>query len=290
MSWDITNKTVLITGGNSGIGKATATALAQQGAQLILGCRNLEKAEQARIEITEETGNATVKVLPLDLASFDSIRSFASEIRCKYPKLDVLINNAGVIYWRKQFTDEGFEGQFGTNYLGHFLLTHLLLDLLEKSAPARIINVASTAHYYGKINFDNLRCEQGYGPTSAYFQSKLANVLFTKSLARAVADKQISVYSLHPGTVATNIFGNVPKPLKPFMQLFLKSPKKGATTSVYLATQPDIEDLTGGYFVNCKPHKASALANDEALQQQLWNFSETVCGIGRQSHKTVAIM
>lgn len=289
MSWDIANKTVLITGGNSGIGKATATALAEKGAQLVLGCRNLEKAEQARVEITQETGNENVKVLPLDLASFDSIRSFAAEIRCKYPKLDVLINNAGVIYWRKQFTDEGFEGQFGTNYLGHFLLTHLLLDQLEKSAPARIINVASTAHFYGKINFDNLRCEQGYGPTSAYFQSKLANVLFTKSLAKAVAARQISVFSLHPGTVATNIF-SLPKPLHPFMQLFLKSPKKGAATSVYLATTPDIEELTGSYFVNCKPHKVSSQAEDERLQQQLWDFSEIVCGIGEQSYKSVAIM
>lgn len=201
------SKTVIITGGNAGIGKETAIDLARRGARVILACRNSEKGEKAVVEVQAKSGNQNVVFRQLDLASFESIRQFASKVLQEEPRIDILINNSGVMGCPYTKTKDGFEMQFGVNHLGHFLLTHLLLGRLKEAPAARIINVSSTAHtFVTGINFDDLNSEKSYTVHSAYFRSKLANILFTRALAKRLAGTSVTTNSLHPGSVRTELY------------------------------------------------------------------------------------
>ncbi len=272
-------KTVLITGGNDGIGKYTAIGLAKQGATVIIAARNMEKAGAAVTEIKQASHNDQISAIPLNLASFDSIRQGAAQFQAEHPLLDVLINNAGIFTSTLQYTEEGFELQFGVNHLGHFLLTQLLLPQLMAAPAPRVINVASTGHYSGTMDFENLRGERGaavYNGLVAYAQSKLANVLFTRELARRYP--AIVSHALHPGVVRTNIAtkgGNWLIAMAWTMgKLFMISPERGARTSIYLASDPAVGAITGKYFdERQRIQTPSRLAQDDALAQKLWEVS-----------------
>lgn len=273
------DKIILITGGNDGIGKATAIGLARMGARVVIACRNMEKASQALIDIKKESNNDQVEALHLDLASFDSIKNCVENFNNRYNKLDVLINNAAHYTSYLQKTAEGFEMQFGVNHLGHFLLTNLLLPSLQAAEKPRIVNVSSNGHYSGKIDFNNLRGEKSikkYYGFEAYAQSKLANVLFTREFTRRYPDMICN--SLHPGGVATNIAtknavgltSNVWRLVKPF----LMSAEKGAQTSIYLATSSKVNGMNGQFFdEKQKIRKPSRLARNDELAKKLWDIS-----------------
>jgi len=271
---------ILITGGNTGIGKATAIALAKKRHIIILACRDENKAKQAIADIQSASQNKAIHFLPCDLASFDSIKKCAAAYRQQFGQLDILINNAGLITDKLQFTKEGFELQIGVNHLGHFLLTKLLIDLLEKAPEPRVVNVSSKAHDGAKINFNTFRGEVGadkYKGMAAYGQSKLANILFTKELVRRYP--RICSHSLHPGVVSTEIAGkNNNKKLWGIlwkaMSPFMLNTSKGAKTSVYLATSPEALQTNGKYFEKQKEKEPSAVAKDAALAKQLWEISE----------------
>lgn len=277
------DKTVLITGGNEGIGLATAQRLAAKGAHIILACRDERKGHNAANYLREKTANSAIVVIALDLASLESVANAAEFILTEHPKLDVLINNAGVYSSHLSFTQEGYEQQFGVNHLGHFLLTRLLLPALQcPQEGGRVINVSSAAHYHGKIDFDNLKGEKGgahYNGPAAYAQSKLANVLFTKALARRY-EGEITANTLHPGVVATGLANkNGSFWLKTIWNLykpFARTPEKGADTTVYLAKSAEVRGVSGRYFdqhQNVK--KPATLACDKALAEKLWQYSET---------------
>lgn len=279
-------KTVLITGGNDGIGKATAVELARQGMQVALACRNEEKARQAVEEIQQSAGNEQITFLPCDLASFESIRQAAALFKSQYGRLDILINNAGIFTSRLAFTREGFEMQFGVNHLGHFLLTHLLLGQLRQAPGPRIINVSSVAYLRGQIDFGNLRGEKGpasYKGMKAYSQSKLANVLFTRELARRYPE--IGCFALHPGPVRTSI-GNKHANWYTslgwrLLKVFMVSTERGAKTPVFLATSPDVRGASGQFFDDKQSRRnLSTGGQDEALAQRLWEVSMEMVGNG----------
>ncbi len=280
---DMSGKTCLITGANSGIGKATAYGLAEMGATVIMVCRDMMRGEAALREIREATRNDSLKLMVADLGSQQSIRNLTHEIQKKQITLNVLINNAAIIPARRTETDDGIEAQFGVNHLGPFLLTNLLLDVLKANAPARIVNVASTVHYDAKMHFDDLQySDHKYAPMSAYAQSKLANVLFTNELARRLKDTRVTVNSLHPGVVRTNIARNAPLPLRALVKvagLAMISPTKGAETSLYVATSPELEGVTGKYFDKCKRKDYSEEAHDEDAAERLWNISAEMVGL-----------
>jgi len=273
-------KHILITGGNAGIGIETAIALAKQGSKIIIACRNESKITKAIEEIKATAKSEEIYGLQCDLASFDSVRACIETYRNQFGQLDVLINNAGLIATGLQFTKEGYELTIGVNHLGHFLLTKGLIDLLEKSNEPRIVNVSSTGHYKGEIDFDTFRGQQGekkYDGMKAYSQSKLANVLFTKELVRRYPS--ITSHSLHPGVVGTEIAEKndnktwwkvVWKIFKPVML----SPAKGARTTVHLASSPEALKSNGKYWDKQKEKAPSDLANDASLAQKLWEVSE----------------
>jgi len=270
---------ILITGGNAGIGKATAIALAKKGAKIIIASRNDTKAAKAVSEIKAASKNEEIYSLHCDLASFDSVKNCAGNYRKQFGQLDILINNAGLVTDKLQFTKDGFELQIGVNHLGHFLLTTQLIDLLEKAKEPRIVNVSSKAHYGAKVNFKTFKGEVGaekYKGMAAYGQSKLANVLFTKELSRR--HPSIISHCLHPGVVGTEIAQkNDNRTLwKVVWKLFspvMLSPTKGAKTSVYLASSPEALKTNGKYFDKQKEVEPTKLANDEALAKQLWEVS-----------------
>ena len=269
-------KTIMVTGANSGIGKAASLALAKMGANVVMVTRNQEKGEAARSEIIKQSQNNSVDLLLADLSSLESVRQLSKEFHSKYSKLHVLINNAGLFNQRRSVTTDYYENTFATNYLAPFLLTNLQLDLLKASAPSRIINVSSVGHYNGHMNFDDLNLEKEYGGWKAYGQSKLALVLFTHELARKLAGTSVTVNSVHPGTVATNIWS---RPLGPagfimaIPKLFMISPEKGAETIVYLASSPDAGNVNGEYWDKMKVKKSSEESYDEEIAQRLWDVS-----------------
>lgn len=271
-------KIVVLTGGNAGIGKATAKGLAEKGATLILGCRNSAKAQKAVLEIQKATGNKRVLTYPLDLASFESIRGFAAMIRENYPHVDVLLNNAAALTNTFQTTREGFEWQIGVNYIGHFLLTRELLPWLQKGEAPRVINVSSNGHYRGAINFDSFRNPpQDYRLLDAYCQAKLANVLFTHELARRYP--AIESYALHPGFVRTHLgvksSGWLVSLVWNLLRPFMIPASKGAQTSIYLASSTEVAGPSGTFFdENQQPKRAAKLAYDEALAQKLWEKTD----------------
>lgn len=271
-------KHVLITGANEGIGKATAHALAQKGFAVIMACRNMEKAETALAEIKNSSGNPNVELLPLDLSDLNSVQRCAQLYRERYSRLDVLLNNAGIITSALEKTAQGFERQFGVNHLGHFLLTKLLLDMVKAAPEPRIVNVSSHLHYRRQLDFGTLRGENAdtYDGLKAYGQSKLANVLFTLELARRYPD--IACNALHPGVVRTR-FGNKPgsyySPFWTLFKPFLVTPEKGARTSILLASDPSVSGVTGKYFwPRMGARYPSRTAQNPELALQLWNWSE----------------
>lgn len=270
------NKLCLVTGANAGIGRATALGLAQKGAHVVMICRSAERGRAAQQEIIAQSGNQQVDLLLADLSVQAEIRRVAAEFKQRYSHLDVLVNNAGAIFTTRQESADGLELTFALNHLGYFLLTQELLPLLLASAPARIINVSSGAHYSGQINLDDLQLRQGYAAFKAYAQSKLANVLFTNELARRLANTGVTANSLHPGLVGTQ-FGRNNRGFSFIIRLvrpFLRSEAKGAETSIFLATAPELATTTGQYFDDNQPKRASELAYDEALARRLWEESE----------------
>lgn len=270
------DKICLITGVTSGIGKETALGLARRGMRVAIVGRDADRTRATADWIKREAGTDQVSFLLADLSSQTDVRKVAREVRERYPRLDVLVNNAGAIFTRRETTVDGFERTWALNHLAYFLLTHELLGLLKASAPARIVNVASTMHTGGIIDFNDLQGEKRYRGIRAYSQSKLANVLFTYALARRLEGTGITANCLHPGGVATGFGQNTPGALKLLMKLakpFLITAEQGAATSIYLASSPDVEGASGGYFAKCKPARSSAASRDEALQERLWALS-----------------
>ena len=270
-------KTVLVTGANSGIGKVTALDLSRKGAHMVMLCRNRDRGEAAKKEIIRESNNEKVDLMVCDLSSMDSVHAFANDFLLQYKRLDVLVNNAGGYFDRKIITGDGYEYTFAMNHLGHFLLTNRLLDLIRHSAPARIINVSSNAHQTGHIRFDDLMAERGYMGWRAYSQAKLANILFTYELDRRLNGTGITVNAVHPGFVNTNFASNtysVIKPLVRFAKWFARSPEKGAETSVWLASSPEVEGISGKYFFDKKSRRSNRESYDEEVAKRLWDVSE----------------
>jgi retinol dehydrogenase-14 len=282
---DMVGKVCMVTGASSGIGKATALGLARKGATVVLVCRDKSRGEAVLEEMKQRYENCSADLLIAELSSQESIRALVRQFINKYEKLHVLINNAGVYFTKRRVTIDGIETVFAINYLAPFLLTNLLLAILKKSAPARIINVAGAHHTKGIINFDDLQGEQDFSGSRAIAQSKLAEVIFTYELARRLEGTRVTANCADPGMVATNLVDkdeDLPKIVKYLFKLikpFLKSPEKGAETSIYLATSPEVEDITSRYFVNKKIVSSSPQAHDIATAKQLWEVSATLTHI-----------
>lgn len=275
----MTNKKLaLITGATSGMGYATAVEMAKKEYAVVMLGRNVEKGLKAAETAKKESGSKDITFASCDLASLESIRAFVTEFIKEHDALDVLINNAGVLTFKREETKDGFEMQIGVNHLGHFLLTNSLLDLIVKSDDGRIVNVSSGGHKWAKFNEDDPHLKNSYNVIKGYGQSKLANILFTKELALRLKDTNISVNTLHPGAVATNLgvdrktgFGKtIYKLLTPFFQ----TPTEGAATAIYLATSPDLKNSSGDYFYKKKVSKTSDAARDKKMAKRLWSWSE----------------
>jgi NAD(P)-dependent dehydrogenase (short-subunit alcohol dehydrogenase family) len=278
---DMAGKTVVITGGNSGIGLETAVALARAGAKTLITARDRTRGEAARNDIRTRSGNNDVEVVVFDLGSIASVHEGAEAILQQCDRIDVLVNNAGIVLSDRRETEDGFEATFAVNHLGPFLLTGLLLERIKSSAPARIVNVASTAHQGARkgLAFDDLQSTRGYSAMPVYSKSKLANIYFTTELARRLEGTGVTANCLHPGTVVTGFgrdgdasgvlaFGL--KLIKPF----ILSAEQGARTTIYLASSPEVADVTGQYFVKCKVRRPSAVAQDHEAARRLWEASE----------------
>ncbi|HIG42041.1 MAG: SDR family oxidoreductase [bacterium] len=267
------NKRVLITGGNSGIGKVTAMELAKLGAHVVLGCRPGDKTEAALQEINAVSSEPVVN-LPVNLASLESVRSLVGAYTDKFDRLDVLVNNAGVFPTKKQFTDDGFELQFGVNHLSHFLLTNLLIDVLKSTPQARIVTVSSMLHKKGEIDFGSFRGEKKYNSQKAYGQSKLANVLFAVELARRLEGTDVTSNCLHPGGVRTDIMRDLPWLVRKLVDLMFITPEEGAKTSIMLASDSSLTGVSGQYYDQTEPATCSPLSEDDQLCRGLWRESE----------------
>lgn len=265
----MTGKVIIITGANSGIGKVTAEALARMGAKVVLVCRDRNRGEAALSDVKTNSGSDSAELMLCDLASQSSIREFAEAFKRTHDRLDVLINNAGVYIRDRVVNKDGIETTFAVNHLAYFLMTELLLDLLKASAPARIINVASEAHAYGKMDFDNLQGEKKYRGMRAYANSKLENILFTYDLARRLEGTRVTANCLHPGAVGTSLFRALPKPVEAVIKLLTLSPEKGAETSIYLASSADVEGVTGKYFAKKVATKSSPESYNEDVAKRL---------------------
>ncbi|MCI4374243.1 hypothetical protein PGIGA_G00004020 [Pangasianodon gigas] len=284
----IPGKTVVITGANAGIGKETARELARRGGRIIMGCRDMEKCETAAREIRGSTLNPHVYARHIDLASIKSIRSFAEKINQEEERVDILINNAAVMRCPPGKTEDGFDMQFGVNYLGHFLLTNLLLDKLKDSAPSRVINLSSLAHIIGEIDFNDLNWDRKkFNTKKAYCQSKLAIVLFTRELARRLEGTGVTVYALHPGVVATELGRHTgmhqsqfsSTVLSPIFYLLIKSPELGAQPSVYLAVAEELASVSGRYYDVMKEKEPAPQALDQEVAVRLWDMSASLVGL-----------
>ncbi|XP_062037342.1 retinol dehydrogenase 12 [Lepus europaeus] len=274
-------KVVVVTGANTGIGKETARELARRGARVYIACRDILKGESAASEIRADTKNSQVLVRKLDLSDTKSIRAFAEGFLAEEKQLHILINNAGVMLCPQSKTADGFETHLGVNHLGHFLLTHLLLERLKESAPARVVNLASVAHYVGKIRFHDLQGEKYYCSVSAYCQSKLANVLFTRELAKRLQGTRVTTYAVHPGIVSSELVRHsfLLCLLWRLFSVFVKSAREGAQTSLHCALAEGLEPLSGKYFSDCKRTWVSPRARNNKTAQRLWNVSCELLGI-----------
>lgn len=274
----LSEKTAIITGANSGIGKATALNLSLRGARVIIACRDLKKGEESASEISEKSG-VPVLVRQLDLSSLSSVRRFCRQILQEEPKLDILINNAGVFRCPYAKTEDGFEMQMGVNHLGHFALTNGLLNLLKSSAPSRVVNVSSFLYTKGNLDFGDFNCEASYDRTVAYCNSKLANAFFTRELSRRVDPNEVSVYCVNPGIVRTNLLRHsVPsciRNLQPYLPVF-QNADDGSQTVVYCAVSEDIADESGFYYEGCRRKRWNRKALDDEVAKRLWEFSEAL--------------
>jgi len=266
-------KICLVTGANSGIGKETALGLAKMGAHVIMHARSQERGQAALEEVRKESGSDTVDLMLCDLAVQAAVRGFAAEFLEKYPRLDVLINNAALIPKERSITPDGIEMQLAINHLAPFLLTNLLLERLKSSAPARIVTVSSSLHMQGKINFDDLQSEKSYKVAGwvPYNHTKLMNVLFTFELARRLAGTGLTANTLHPGVIRTGLQRSTP--MSDMVTWAFRTPQDGAKTSLYLATSPEVANISGKYFEKSKVAKHNPLADDVALAQRLWEVS-----------------
>jgi retinol dehydrogenase-12 len=279
MSWNIEGKQVLVTGASRGIGRATVLGLAKLGANLSLLVRNREAGEKVVEEVRASGSKSRTDLFVADLSSLAEVRRVAKEYTGKHDRLDVLINNAGAINMDREVTADGFERTFATNHLAYFLITEQLLDVIKKSAPARIINVASEAHRSAKLDFDDLmQKKRSYAGFNAYCNSKLANILFTKELSKRLEGANVTVNALHPGVIASG-FGRNNKGVFGFIMRnlagpFLGSEESGARTSVYLASSPEVEGKTGLYWKSCKENEPTKDARDAAMATRLWKVSE----------------
>lgn len=294
---EMQGKICLVTGSNSGIGKETAVSLAKMGATVVMVVRNKERGKKARDEIVKRSGNNSVDLMICDLLSMESIRLFAEEFKKKYKRLDVLINNAGASFSKREVTQEGFERNFAVNYLGPFLLTHELLDLLKSSAPSRVINVSSGLAKKGKVDLDDLQGEKNFPGSKffspsrapAYDNAKLMLMMFTYELARRLKGSKVTVNVLMPGFTATNLGKNsgslssaiMFKMVRPMQQ----SAKKGAETSIYLASSDEVKDITGKCFAKKKEVTSCPVSYDEELQKRLWNKTESLLGLTSEPQK-----
>jgi NAD(P)-dependent dehydrogenase (short-subunit alcohol dehydrogenase family) len=276
---DYSNKTMMVTGANSGIGKVTALELAKTGARVVMICRDRERGHAAKNEIVSASGNKNVDLLIADLSSLAAIRNVVSEFLKKYDQLHVLVNNAGAIFSARKENVEGIEMTFAVNHLGYFRLTNLLLDTIRKSAPARIVNVASEAERFARLDLDDLQSTKRYRNFEVYGKSKLANILFTRELAKKLEGTRVTVNALHPGFVRTNFGQDRGKSFGSSVVKFIGgvlgvSPEKGAETSVYLALSPEVENITGKYFSNKKIITPVPDALDDNKAARLWEESE----------------
>jgi retinol dehydrogenase 14 len=274
---DMTGKTVLVTGGTFGIGKATAIGLGALGARVAITGRDRGRAEAAAVEIQTASGNPAVDVFAADMSVQFEVRRLAAEVLEAYPKLDVLVNNVGGFWAHRHVTADRLEHTFALNHLAPFLLTNLLADRLKTSAPARIVTVSSGAQAMGRISFDDLQSERGYAGQRAYNQSKLANVMFTYELARRLAGTGVTATVLHPGVVNTAFAAEDSSTLfrwtLPLIRPLMKTPAKGAATSIYLASAPEVQGVTGRYYVNRKPKASNKSSYDTAAAARLWQVS-----------------
>lgn len=275
----------LVTGANTGIGLETARELARQGAVVVMASRDVERGEAAVADVRQSTGSDTVELLHLDLASIASIRAAAATFLSRHARLHVLINNAGLVLSDRRETEDGFEMTFGVNHLGGFLLTHLLLDTLKASAPARVVNLASDAHRISSgLPFDDLQRTGGYAGLKVYGDSKLANILFTRELARRLEGSGVVTNAVHPGAVRSSFGadGDAAWYITAFYSLgrwFVLTPAQGARTSLHVATDPALATVSGGYFARSRPKKPNAAAQDDAAAARLWQVSEELLGL-----------
>lgn len=275
-------KIMLVTGANSGMGKATVASLADTGARVVMLCRDKNRGEAALQEVLQQNVNRNIDLMLCDLADMKDIRRFTEEFKKKYNRLDVLINNAGVITLDRRETVDGLELQFGVNHIGHFLLTLQLIDVILKTQGARIVVVGSGAHKAGKIHFEDYNLTRRYSIISAYGQAKLANLLFTRELARRLYGSGITVNCAHPGAVATSMgvdrttgFG---KTITGILRPFFQTSEEGARTALFLALDPSVSKTTGEYFYKSKIAKSSKASQDEVAARRLFELSERICG------------
>jgi NAD(P)-dependent dehydrogenase (short-subunit alcohol dehydrogenase family) len=278
-------KTVLVTGANQGIGKATALALAQKGARVVLVSRSREKGLAALADIQTASGSKDHELLVGDLSSLAQVRRVAAEFKARHDRLHVLINNAGVLVPNRRITADGLEETFAVNHLASFLFTKELLDVLHAAAPARIVNVSSAAHRTARMQWDDLQFDRHhYNQWRAYGQSKLANVLFTYELARRLDPSKVTANALHPGVIASGFgqtYGGAISVLIRMAHPFFASPESGARTSAFLASSPEVEGVTGKYFARCKETQSSTVSYDAASQKKLWAISEELTKVAR---------
>ena len=278
-------KVCLVTGATAGIGQVTATELGRLGAHVIVVGRSSERCAATQALIRTAAGADRVDSLVADLSSLSEVRRLAGLVRERYPRLDVLVNNAGAMFWKRSESTDGIEKTFALNHLSYFALTNLLLPLLRNSAPTRIVNVASDAHKGGVITFDDIQFKQKYSGWKAYQQSKLANIMFTYELARRIQGSGVTANALHPGFVRTNflqVFNDAPAGwlIKSIANVIALSPEKGARTSIYLASSPEVEGVSGRYFVKEKPVESSPQSRDQAAWERLWQLSVEMTGTG----------
>jgi NAD(P)-dependent dehydrogenase (short-subunit alcohol dehydrogenase family) len=278
---DMEGKVVLVTGANSGIGRATALGLARMRATVVMLCRSAKRGEKALRRVRRQSGNEDVHLVLADLSRRQEVFDAAAEFKSRYTRLDVLVNNAGLMTRKRRLTADGFEMQLFVNHLACFLLTGLLLDRLKESAPSRVVNVASTAHSRGRLDFDDLQAESHYNGWQQYGNTKLANIVFTYELARRLEGTGVTANCLHPGVIRTNLMSNYSRVINGLWYLlrgFFKNADEGSRTPVYLASSPDVADQSGRYFRNCEPMGTSEQSNDPAVQRRLWEVSQSLTG------------
>jgi NAD(P)-dependent dehydrogenase (short-subunit alcohol dehydrogenase family) len=271
----------LITGASAGIGKEMAKAIARSGMTVVMVSRSLDRLKSAEAEIQRAVSAARTNLVVADLSSQSQIRELASEFKRRYNRLDILINNAGVLVPNRTLTVDGIETTLAVNHLGYFLLTNLLLETIKSSSPARIVNVSSSAHKSARLDFDDLQNAKRYSGFFVYRESKLANVLFTYELARRLEGTGVTANCFHPGAISTELFRDQNLLVRLGTQLFLKGPARGAETGVYLATSSEVEGVTGKYFVNKRPARSNKQSYDEAAAKRLWEISNDLTGMSK---------